>query len=160
MKLSMEDASEPRPTGRILALDLGQRRIGLAVSDELRLTAQGLATLERSNLREDLSALAGLARRWNAALLLVGHPIKMSGEAGRQAQWVQHFADRLAAHARLPVKLWDERLSTMEATRVLKQSGISIEKRARAKDRLAAVLLLQNYLDHLAYLEAVREAEE
>ena len=136
--------------GRILALDVGRRRIGLAVSDELGLTAQGLDTLERTNHREDLAALARLATRWSAALLLVGHPVKLSGEEGRQAEWVRHFADRLASHTRLPVKLWDERLTTVAAERVLRESGISIAKRARAKDRLAAVLLLQNYLDHLA----------
>lgn len=153
MKLSMDQASESGTEGRILALDLGRRHIGVAVSDPLRVTAQGLATLERTSLREDLASLAELARRWNAVQFLVGHPLRMSGEAGRQAQWVQQFAERLAERTRLPVKLWDERLSTQQATRVLRQSNISIEKRARAKDRLAAVLLLQNYLDHLAYRE-------
>jgi putative Holliday junction resolvase len=154
MKLSMGHGSESGLAGRILALDLGRRRIGVAVSDELRLTAQGLATLERTSLREDLAGLAELARRWNAVQFLIGLPMEMSGEMGRQAQWARQFADRLAAHTQLPVQLWDERLSTREATRVLKQSGISIDKRARAKDRLAAVLLLQNYLDYLAYREA------
>ena len=75
----------------------------------------------------------------------------MSGEPGRQAEWVRRFADGLAAHTGLPVTLWDERLTTAEAERVLRQSGISIAKRARAVDRLSAVILLQSYLDALAH---------
>jgi putative Holliday junction resolvase len=146
----MRGGSETLAAGRVLALDVGRRRIGLAVSDALGLTAQGLETLERTNSRADLDSLARLAAFWSAGLLLVGHPVKLSGEEGRQAEWVRQFAARLAAHIGLPVKLWDERLTTVEAERVLKQSGISIAKRARAKDRLAAVLLLQNYLDYVA----------
>jgi len=146
--------------GRVLALDVGRRRIGLAVSDELGLTAQGLETLERGNCRADLDALTRMAARWNAVLLLVGHPVKLSGEEGRQAEWVRQFAERLAAHTGLPVQLWDERLTTVEAERVLKQSGISIAKRARARDRLAAVLLLQSYLDHQASGAAAPGAAE
>jgi len=156
----MTGAPEPRLAGRVLALDVGRRRIGLAVSDELGLTAQGLETLERANCRADLEALARLAARWNVALLVVGHPVKLSGEEGRQAEWVRQFAERLAAYTRLPVELWDERLTTVEAERVLKQSGISITKRARARDRLAAVLLLQSYLDHQACRAATPGAVE
>jgi putative Holliday junction resolvase len=148
MKLSMTEAHGNRAAGRILALDVGRRRIGLAVSDELGITAQGLETLERTNQRADLAALAGVAERWNVWLLLVGHPVRLSGQEGRQAEWVRQFADKLAAHTGLPVALWDERLTTVEAERVLRSSGISIARRARAKDRLAAVLLLQSYLDH------------
>jgi len=154
MKLSMTDARESGAVGRILALDVGRRRIGLAVSDELGITAQGLETLERANLREDLAALAGTAVRWNVSLLLVGHPVRLSGAEGRQGEWVRQFADKLAAHMGLPVELWDERLTTVEAERVLRSSGISIAKRARAKDRLAAVLLLQSYLDHRSYVRS------
>lgn len=160
MKLSMKDAGEPRAAGRILALDPGRRRIGLAVSDELGVTAQGLETLQCTRPRADLEALARLARQWNVALLLVGLPVKLSGEEGTQAEWVREFAGRLAQHTGLPVKLWDERLTTVEAQRVLKASGISLAKRARAKDRLAAVLLLQNYLDHLACAGTAAGASE
>lgn len=135
--------------GRILALDVGKRRIGLAVSDELGLTAQGLETLERRNNREDFAALARLAADRNISLFLVGNPIHMSGEEGRQAGFVRQFAETLSERTGIPVKLWDERLTTVEAERVLRQSGISIEKRARAVDRLSAVLILQSYLDSL-----------
>jgi len=136
--------------GRILALDVGKRRIGIALSDGLGLTAQGLETLERKNNRADFSALARLAAEKDVSLLLIGHPLNMNGTEGRQAEWVRAFAESLAGHTGLPVKLWDERMTTREAERVLKASGISIEKRGRAVDRLSAVILLQSYLDSLA----------
>jgi putative Holliday junction resolvase len=134
---------------RILALDVGKRRIGVAISDELGLTAQGLETLERTNNREDYSALARAAAEWRVSMFLIGNPVNMSGREGRQAEWVRQFAEALSTRTGVPVKMWDERLTTVEAGRVLRSSGISIRKRARAVDRLSAVLLLQNYLDAL-----------
>ena len=135
--------------GRVLALDLGKRRIGLALSDELGITAQGLETLERSNIRGDLARLAQLAVDKNVALILVGNPLHMSGREGRQAEYARDFAARLQAVTGLPIEFRDERLTTVEAERVLRQSGISIQKRAKAVDRLAAVILLESYLDSL-----------
>jgi putative holliday junction resolvase len=137
--------------GRILALDVGRKRIGLALSDPLGITAQGLPNLARKNKRSDLEALARLAAEHEVELFLIGNPLHMSGDAGRQAEWVREFADTLAAHTGVPMRLWDERLTTVEASRVLRESGIGIEKRARAVDRLSAVILLQSYLDSLAY---------
>jgi len=134
-------------TGRVLALDLGKRRIGLAISDALGITAQGLATLERRNKRVDLAVLANLIREHGVTQLLMGNPLHMSGKEGRQSVWVQEFASALEKHTGIPVRLWDERLTTVEASRVLRASGISIEKRAAAVDRLSAVILLQSYLD-------------
>jgi putative Holliday junction resolvase len=136
-----------RQTGRVLALDVGKRRIGLAVSDELGITAQGLETLTRTNIRQDLTRLAEVVAERNVAVILIGRPLHMSGQEGRQAAYTQEFAARLQTHTGLPVEFWDERLTSVEAERVLKQSGISIEKRARAVDRLSAVLLLQSFLD-------------
>jgi len=133
--------------GRVLALDLGKRRIGLALSDELGITAQGLETLQRSNIREDLARLAQLATKKNVALILMGNPLHMSGREGRQTEYTRDFAARLHAATGLPVEFRDERLTTVEAERVLRQSGISIQKRAKAVDRLAAVILLESYLD-------------
>lgn len=132
---------------RVLALDLGKRRIGLALSDPLGITAQGLPTLQRTNLREDLAALASLAEEHGVALLLMGFPLHMSGREGRQAEYTREFGERLAARTGLPIRYWDERLTTVEAQRVLKSSGISIAKRARAVDRLSAQILLASYLD-------------
>jgi putative Holliday junction resolvase len=121
----------------------------VAISDELGLTAQGLETLERTNNREDYAALARLAAERCVSMFLIGNPVNMSGREGRQAEWVRQFAEALSARTGVPVKMWDERLTTVEAGRVLRSSGISIQKRARAVDRLSAVLLLQNYLDAL-----------
>ena len=142
-------ADPSQPAGRILALDLGKRRIGLALSDELRVTAQGLATLERINIREDLAALAALASERGVSEFLVGLPLHMSGDEGRQSGFARDFGRRLGERTGVPVTFWDERLTTVEAQRVLRSSGISIEKRARAVDRLAAVILLESYLDSL-----------
>jgi putative holliday junction resolvase len=133
--------------GRVLALDLGKRRIGLALSDELGITAQGLETLQRSNIREDLARLAELASEKNVALILMGNPLHMSGHEGRQAEYARDFGERLREETGLPIEYRDERLTTVEAQRVLRQSGISIQKRAKAVDRLAAVILLESYLD-------------
>ncbi|HWY49656.1 MAG TPA: Holliday junction resolvase RuvX [Bryobacteraceae bacterium] len=132
---------------RVLALDLGKKRIGLALSDELGLTAQGLETLQRTNIREDLARLSQLAAEKNVSLILMGNPLHMSGREGRQTEYARDFGERLGAASGIPVKFWDERLTTVAAQRVLRESGISIEKRARAVDRLAAVILLESYLD-------------
>ncbi len=135
--------------GRILALDVGRRRIGLALSDPLGITAQGLDTLQRSNLRADLDALAALATEKEVRRFLVGHPLHMSGREGRQAEYVREFAGRLEERTGIPVEFRDERLTTVEAQRVLRESGVSLEKRKRAVDKLAAVILLEGYLDSL-----------
>ena len=134
---------------RILALDLGKKRIGLALSDPLRITAQGLPNLVRTNKRADLEALGEIVREQGVGLVLLGNPINMRGAEGRQSVWVREFADAIRVRLGVPVQLWDERLTSVEAGRVLRQSGISIEKRAAAVDRLSAVILLQSYLDSL-----------
>jgi putative Holliday junction resolvase len=134
---------------RILALDLGKKRIGLAISDPLGITAQGLPNLVRVRKRADFAALEQLIRERQVGLVLMGNPINMRGDEGRQSAWVREFAQALEKRTGLPVKLWDERLTSVEANRVLRSSGISIEKRAAAVDRLSAVILLQSYLDSL-----------
>lgn len=139
---------DQRP-GRILALDFGKRRIGLALSDELGITAQGIETLQRTRVREDIAYLAELAATRDVSLFLMGMPLHMSGHEGRQAAHAREFADRLVKSTGIPVHYWDERLTSVEANRVLRESGISIEKRAKAVDRLSAVILLESYLDSL-----------
>ena len=135
--------------GRVLALDLGKKRIGLALSDPLGITAQGLPTLQRTRIREDLDALAELAEKWDVRLLLMGHPLHMSGKEGRQADYTREFAERLKERTGIELLYWDERLTTVAAQRVLKESGISIAKRALAVDKLSAQILLGSYLDSL-----------
>jgi putative Holliday junction resolvase len=136
-------------TSRILALDLGKRRIGLAISDPLGITAQGLPNLVRTNKRADLAELDKLIHDREVGLILMGNPVNMGGKEGRQSAWVRDFAAALERTTGLAVKLWDERLTTVQAGRVLRESGISIAKRAAAVDRLSAVILLQSYLDSL-----------
>ena len=134
---------------RILALDLGKKRIGLAISDPLGITAQGLPNLVRTNKRSDLAALETMAREREVGLFLMGNPVNMGGTEGRQSGWVREFAQAIESRLGVPVKFWDERLTSVQAGRVLRESGISIEKRAAAVDRLSAVILLQSYLDSL-----------
>src|SRR3982074_2234984 len=95
-------------TNRILALDLGKRRIGLAISDPLGITAQGLPNLVRTNKREDLTALEDLIRQREVGSVLMGNPINMGGREGRQSIWVREFADAIQKRTGLPVRLWDE----------------------------------------------------
>ena len=133
--------------GRILALDVGARRIGLAVSDPLGITAQGLDTLHRTNKRGDLAHLESLIREYSVSAIVVGYPLRMSGQPGAQAEKVSAFAEELRRRFGLPVHLWDERLTSAQANRVLRQSEISIRRRGQAVDRLAAVLILQNFLE-------------
>jgi putative Holliday junction resolvase len=135
---------------RVLALDLGKRRIGLAISDELGITAQGLPTLQRKNIRADLAGLSRIVKEKGVDRILIGNPLHMSGDAGRQSELARHFGEQVARHTGLDVELWDERLTTVEASRVLRSSGIGIEKRAKAVDQLSAVILLQSYLDYHA----------
>ena len=132
-----------------MALDLGKKRIGLAISDPLGITAQGLPNLERTRKREDLETLATIVREREVGLILMGNPVNMGGAEGRQSAWVREFAAALEKQTGLPIRFWDERLTTVEAQRVLRESGISLEKRAAAVDRLSAVILLQSYLDSL-----------
>ena len=134
---------------RILALDLGKKRIGMALSDPLRITAQGLPNLERTNKRADLDAIGAIVREHGVGLILMGNPINMRGAEGRQSAWVREFAEDIRVRLGTPVELWDERLTSVEAGRVLRQSGVSIAKRAAAVDRLSAVILLQSFLDSL-----------
>ncbi len=133
--------------GRILALDVGKKRIGLALSDELGLTAQGLKTMERKGRRDDIEILRKLAVESGVQLLLIGDPMHMSGAPSRQGDYTREFARELEYKTGLPVKFWDERWTSREAERTLRGSGIAHGERKPAIDRLSAVILLQSYLD-------------
>ncbi len=135
---------------RILALDVGSKTIGLAVSDPLGITAQGLPTLRRKNKRTDFDALARLLEKYEVGEIVVGYPLRMSGAAGPQADRMAEFAEQLRRSFQLPVHLWDERLTTAEAGRVLRETDMSIRRRGQVVDRLAAVLILQSFLDRRA----------
>jgi putative holliday junction resolvase len=137
-------------SGRVLGLDVGSRRIGIAVSDPLGITAQGLETLQRKNKRHDLAALERVIREYQVREIVVGLPLRMSGAEGTQSGKMHGFADELRTQFGLPVHLWDERLTSAEANRLLRQTELSIEKRAKAVDRMAAVLILQGWIESQA----------
>lgn len=133
---------------RYLALDIGTRRIGVAVSDELGLTAQPVMTLEvRRNRREDLRSIARLARRFTVAGIVVGHPLHLSGETSPRAAKVQQFAAELGELTGLPIHLWDERLTTHEAQQILYAAGRPRQEHKEVVDQVAATLILQSFLD-------------
>ena len=134
--------------GRILALDVGKKRIGLALSDALGITAQGIETLQRTRIREDLDWFAQLVEEQGIVEFLVGLPLHMSGDESRQAGHTREFGERLHNRTGLPVTYWDERWTSIEAGRVLRSSGIGIEKRAQAVDKLSAVLVLESDLEY------------
>ena len=132
---------------RILGIDWGKVRLGLAVSDESALIAQGLASLPRSGEKKDMVAIARYASEWQVREIVLGFPRNMDGTLGESARIVQLFAQRLESALRLPVHLWDERLSTKIAESVLIEAGTSREKRRGVVDKLAAQIILQGYLD-------------
>ncbi len=134
---------------RILAIDFGTKRMGLAVSDALGMTAQGLPTLERTRIADDLARLVSLVEEYSVELVLVGNPVGLSGGGTAMSQRVSEFVEKLRRRLPCPVELRDERLTSVEANRTLREAGLSIGKRQRAVDRIAAVLLLQSYLDYL-----------
>lgn len=143
-----------------MALDFGKKRIGLAVTDGLGLTAQGLPTLERQRVRDDLAHLARLAQEREVAMFLMGDPRHLNGEAGRGSEKVRAFGARLEEATGIPVTYWDERLTSVAAHEVLNQAGIRGQDRKGAVDRIAAAVLLRSYLDamdDLAYREQQQE---
>ena len=137
-------ASPPRH--RILALDFGARNIGLAISDELGVTAQGLPTYRRSNKRNDFDHMRRLIKQYGIGELVMGLPLRMSGDEGIQSEKVHVFAEELRRRFKLPVHLFDERLTSVEANRLLRETEMSIRRRAEVVDQLAAVLILQSFL--------------
>jgi len=143
----------PRAPGRILALDVGKKRVGLAVSDPLGITAQGLPTLHRVRIREDLDFLADLCSEYEVTTILIGRPLHMSGDESNQGRYTAEFGDRLAQRTGLPVEYLDERLTSVQAGRMLREAGASTDRRTGSVDRMAAMLLLQSYLDTVPHPE-------
>jgi putative Holliday junction resolvase len=132
---------------RILGLDYGSRRIGVAICDELGMTAQGVATIARKNREADLGAIGDLVRRHGVEQIVIGYPLRLDGSEGIQCEKINRFIRRLEARLSLPVIRWDETLSTKEAEELLRQGGVHWEKRREIVDRVAASIILQGYLD-------------
>jgi len=139
------------PRQRVLGMDVGARRIGLAVSDPLGITAQGIETLERRNKRTDFGILERVIRRYEVGEIVVGYPLRMSGSTGNQSEKMAAFAEELRRKFALPVHLWDERLTTAEAHRILDQTEMSTRRRSEVVDQMAAVLILQSFLEARAH---------
>jgi putative Holliday junction resolvase len=133
-----------------MGLDVGDRRVGVAVSDAMGLTAQPIMTLVRSNRRQDARSLIRVIRKFDCTLIVVGNPLYMSGDLSPQAIKAQAFAQMLREETCLPVHLWDERLTTTEAHRHLHASGVAGSDHKKMVDQVAAVLILQGYLDATA----------
>ena len=138
---------------KILGLDIGEKRIGIAISDELGYTAQGMRVMNRSGLEDDLTVLRELIKETEATEVVVGLPKNMDGSLGESAEKVLSFAKKIEESISISVIFWDERWTTAEATRLLVDADISRSKRRKVVDKLAAVLILQGYLDSLEHRE-------
>lgn len=132
---------------RILGLDFGKAKIGVAISDELGLTARPLKTIKRSSWETDLSQLRKIIKEYNVEKFVVGMPLNMSGTRGPAAEQVDRFVKRLEQEFNLPAVTQDERLSTVQAEELLISKGMRREKRKQVIDSLAAAIILQDYLD-------------
>jgi len=130
-----------------MGLDIGTHTIGVAVSDELGITAQGLKTLRRKSMEEDFKEIATIIGQFEIENIVVGLPKNMNGTLGKQAEivlkWIKILIDKIP----VPVVTWDERLSTVGATKILLEADLSRRKRKKVIDKVAAVLILQGYLD-------------
>ena len=136
-----------------MALDVGDRRIGIALSDEEARVAFPKDTLHRRNLDADLLEIASVAEREHVQEILVGMPLSLDGSEGPQAKKVTRFIKSLKERTALPITAWDERLTTVSAQRALLEGDVSRSRRRQVVDKMAAALLLQGYLDYRHHLE-------
>ncbi|MEZ7578467.1 Holliday junction resolvase RuvX [Veillonella sp. 27098_8_77] len=136
---------------RIMALDVGSRTIGIACSDALLLTAQGIETIRRTSLEKDFNRLRELISEYEVHELVVGMPKHLNGTKGDRAEKTEEFVEKMKVVIDLPVTFWDERLSTVMAERQLIAADVSRKKRKVVIDKMAAVVILQGYLDRLQF---------
>ena len=137
---------------RIMGLDFGSKTVGVAVSDPLGITAQGVEIVRRqgeNKLRRTLARLEELIKEYEVEKLVVGCPLHMNGDFGERAKKSEEFGTKLSTRTGLPVIYWDERLTTVEADEIMKEAGVRREHRKDYVDKIAAVLILQGYLDSL-----------
>jgi len=134
-------------TMKIMGLDYGSRRIGVAVCDDLGIAAQGVGTVIRKNRDSDLTAIVELTTRYGVERIVVGYPLRLDGSEGIQCEKVNRFIRRLQTRLTIPVVRHDETLSTKEAEEILRKTGVRREKHRELVDRLAASIILQDYLD-------------
>jgi len=134
---------------RILSIDYGSKRIGLAICDELGLTAQALSTITRKNREKNLEEIDAVIKQYNVETIVVGYPLRLDGTEGIQCEKVNRFVDILESRFSLPIIKWDETLSTKEAEEILIEANISRKKRKDVVDKLAAAIILKSYLDYV-----------
>lgn len=135
---------------RILAMDVGDRRVGMAISDPMGWTAQGIETLERKNNKQDMEQIAKLIKRYNPEKIVIGLPKNMNGSIGPQGQKVKEFAELLKSEVyKGEIIFWDERLTSVMANRLMIDADVSRAKRKKKVDKMAAVFILQSYLDFI-----------
>lgn len=142
---------------RIMGLDYGSVTVGVAVSDELRITAQGIETIRRkeeNKLRQTLARIEELIQEYQVELIVLGYPKHLNNTVGERAVKSEEFAETLKRRTNLPVVLWDERLTTVAAHNTLDLAGVNMKKREQVIDKLAATLILQGYLDKLSFEKA------
>jgi putative Holliday junction resolvase len=132
---------------RIMGLDVGDKRIGVAISDELRVTAQALQTIQRSAASSDFSAIQALAEQYEVEAIVVGLPKKLNGTSSPQTEKVQHFIDEMKSRIQIPVLTWDERFTTTSAEASLIEANVRRKARRKVIDAVAAQIMLQHYLD-------------
>lgn len=134
---------------RILGLDVGDKTIGVAVSDPLGLTAQGITTINRKNEDTDIKELSKICTEYNVETIICGLPKNMNGTVGEQGEKVLQFCDMLKDKINIPIKMWDERLTTAAAQRAMLEANLSRAKRKKIVDKMAATYILQGYLDSI-----------
>ena len=132
----------------MMGLDIGSRTIGVAISDELEMTAQGLKTIRRKSIEEDLNEIEMIISEYQIKKVVVGLPKNMDGTLGKGTEAIFEWIEAFRGRMNLPVVTWDERLTTVEATKILLEADLSRRKRKKVIDKVAAVLILQTYLDH------------
>jgi putative Holliday junction resolvase len=135
---------------RILGLDIGDRTIGVALSDPLGFTAQGVTTIKRRGMEKDIDELRSVCEKYGVELIVSGLPKNMNGTLGPQSEKVMDFCKRIEKLIKLPVKMWDERLTTVAANRAMLEGDLSRAKRKKIVDKMAAVYILQGYLDSIS----------
>ena len=145
---------------RAMALDVGQRRIGIALSDPDGSLAYARGVIKRGKLNHDLDEIAAVVEEEEVEVVVVGLPRSLDGTLGPQAERVQRFADPLRQRLSVPVEFWDERLSTVAANRALEEAGVPARERRERIDAAAAALILQAYLDYRRYRNIANDAEE
>jgi putative Holliday junction resolvase len=135
---------------RVMGLDVGEKKIGVAISDALLLTAQARPTLHRKNLKSDISILGRLAEENEVHEIVIGQPLHMSGRESQQSEKVARFAEELRNALKLPIVFWDERLTSFAAEQHLEEMGLKWRQRRDHIDKIAAMMILQSYLDSRA----------